>query len=842
MPTEGRNNLATTSNGGMPDSTNTGVSSGITLTPSGDLIITQAGAVISGLNIQGTVYIAAPNVTLVDCKITAASFGVVQIAQGVTGAVVQNCEINGVGSGNDGSNGISGQGTFIGNNIYNVENGINVTGASVIKDNYIHDLQASGSPHYDGIQIDGGVSNVTISHNTVINSHDQTSAIMIDNYWGPIANISVDGNLLVGGGYTAYTDAGFSGGSVSGVSFTNNHMVTGAFGVTDFNQASPTYSGNVNDGAMLVSALNTPTNVSTTTSATSTAPAAPIIASFSTDTGVVGDGITSDNTLALKGTAAVGSTVQLYDGSTQIGATTADSAGIWNYITSVLADAKHVLTATATNATGQTSTASSALSVTVDTAAPTAPVLTTDSIVNTNHVVLNGTAEANSSIKVYDGTTMVGTGTTSASGAWSVTTSVLSAGAHALTATATDVAGNVSVMSKPLDPVIGTSTTTSTGSTSLAAPAIASFSTDSGILGDHITNDNTPTLTGTAVASSTVKVFDGNTQVGTATANSSGRWSVTTSALGDGSHSLTATDTDSSGHTSAASAALSVTIDTHAPAAPTMAVSSQTGSAVGGVTNLTDLVLKGTAEVNSTVKVFDGTTQIGSATVNSHGGWSFDTGHLASGKHSFASTDTDVAGNAGAASAVKAVAVTAPIEFTNLSENASHIATIKGTADAYSQIKLYEGSTALGTVQTAADGTWSVTTGYMSNKVHTFTAQEVDGSGTTIAKSSGEAILGSTRRDTLTSTSGDDFLFGNGHPDTFVFAANFGHDVIKDFVAGGRGHDTIQFGTSVFDSFASVLSHASQVGHDVVIAKGSDMLMLKNTNLGSLNGHDFHFA
>ena len=59
-------------------------------------------------------------------------------------------------------------------------------------------------------------------------------------------------------------------------------------------------------------------------------------------------------------------------------------------------------------------------------------------------------------------------------------------------------------------------------------PIIASFSTDSGMVGDHITNDNTLTLTGTAVANSTVKVYDGATLLGTATANGSGAWSFTT--------------------------------------------------------------------------------------------------------------------------------------------------------------------------------------------------------------------------------------------------------------------------------------------------------------------------
>ncbi len=46
------------------------------------------------------------------------------------------------------------------------------------------------------------------------------------------------------------------------------------------------------------------------------------------------------------------------------------------------------------------------------------------------------------------------------------------------------------------------------------APSITSFSNDSGVAGDHVTNDNTLSLTGTAEAGATVKVYDGATLLG----------------------------------------------------------------------------------------------------------------------------------------------------------------------------------------------------------------------------------------------------------------------------------------------------------------------------------------
>jgi len=233
----------------FPDATSTGVPPGTTLIPLDGLVIDTPGEVIEGVNIQGPVVISASNVTLRNCKVTAKSDVVVFIKPGVTGAVVQNCEINNQGAGGQG---IAGQGTFLSNNIHDCADGIDVRGNNtVIQGNFIHSMNGTSKSHYDGIQADGGFSNLKILRNTVINQRDQTSAIMLDNYWGPIKDVTIDGNLLIGGGYTVYINevarGQAKGGRLINVRFTNNRLSPGTWGHLDLRTelgASPVIAGN----------------------------------------------------------------------------------------------------------------------------------------------------------------------------------------------------------------------------------------------------------------------------------------------------------------------------------------------------------------------------------------------------------------------------------------------------------------------------------------------------------------------------------------------------------------------------------------------------------------------
>ncbi|OMG65228.1 hypothetical protein AUR61_009585, partial [Stutzerimonas balearica] len=196
------------------------------------------------------------------------------------------------------------------------------------------------------------------------------------------------------------------------------------------------------------------------------APAAPALSlSPASDTGVLGDGITSVTVPEIKGTGVIGATVSLYDtdGSTVLGTAVVDSAGNWTITSSTLADGTHSLTAKQTSGS-QTSAASTVLSLNVDSAAPTTPsaptldsasdsgTSTTDGITNIDTPVITGTTEANSTVRLYDtdGTTLLGTGTANGSGIYSIATSALASGTHSITVKATDAAGNTSPASSGL--------------------------------------------------------------------------------------------------------------------------------------------------------------------------------------------------------------------------------------------------------------------------------------------------------------------------------------------------------------------------------------------------------
>ncbi len=173
------------------------------------------------------------------------------------------------------------------------------------------------------------------------------------------------------------------------------------------------------------------------------APAAPVISAPAPGQ------VVSDTTPTISGTAEPSSTVTIKDGPTTVCTAVADASGAWTCTPSTpLSNGPHSLTATTTDPAGNTSPASAPVNVTVDNAAPTAPVISlpaASSTTSNNTPNISGTAEPNSTVEVTEGGVPVCTAVTNGSGAWNCTPSTaLANGPHTILATARDAAGNTS--------------------------------------------------------------------------------------------------------------------------------------------------------------------------------------------------------------------------------------------------------------------------------------------------------------------------------------------------------------------------------------------------------------
>ncbi|MCS5452236.1 BapA/Bap/LapF family large adhesin [Enterobacter huaxiensis] len=463
-------------------------------------------------------------------------------------------------------------------------------------------------------------------------------------------------------------------------------------------------------------------------------PLAPTIATASDNVGTIQTPLTSgqttdDTTPTLNGTAENNATITIYENGVVVGTTTANGSGAWSFTPPALTNGSHTWTATATDAAGNVSPASSGFTVIVDTTPPLAPVITqaiddigsiTGPITSgqtTDDTVprLIGTSEPNATVRIYEGQTLVGTGTADSNGNWSIDLTVtLGTGPHTFTAQATDAAGNNSQPSASFILTIDTTPPT--------VPVLASVVDDVGnaatpVANGGLTNDSQPTLSGTAEAGSTVRIYDGTTLIGTVTATG-GNWSFTPT-LGDGAHSLTVTATDAAGNTSNASAPYVINVDATAPNVPVIStVVDDVGSVTGPVTgnnptNDTRPTLTGTAEANATVRIYDGTTLVGTVTADANGSWTLPqtSTTLSEGQHNFTATATDAAGNTSAPSSVTSITVdvTPPPAPGGLAviTNGTHVT---GTAEAGSTVTITtSGGTVLGTATADGSGNFNAT-------------------------------------------------------------------------------------------------------------------------------------
>ncbi|MEA2739303.1 MAG: large repetitive protein, partial [Acetobacteraceae bacterium] len=261
---------------------------------------------------------------------------------------------------------------------------------------------------------------------------------------------------------------------------------------------------------------------------------------------------------------------------------------------------------------------------------------------------------------------------------------------------------------------------------------------------DNLTNVTLPTFVGAGENGDTITLYDGSTTFGTGTV-AGGIWSITaTVPLTTGANTFTATQTNTLGDVSLASAPLTVRLDTVAlaPAALVLTAASDSGaSSSDHITNVTLPTVTGTGENGATVTLFDGGTAIGTGTVTG-GAWSITaTVPLVGGVNDVYAMQTDLAGNISAPSsdlfvtlltaapAPGAVALT-PASDTGASNTDDitrrTLPRITGTGDNGDTVTLSNGGTIIGT-GTVAGGVWSIlTTVALTEGVNAITAMQTD--------------------------------------------------------------------------------------------------------------------
>lgn len=196
----------------FPDASTTGPRAGHSLQASGSLTITQDGAVISDLDINGCVNVQAMNVVISDVRIRCSSTYGINVKSG--SVTVQHSELDGTGAVHVAVVGSNYTLSYV--NIHDIEDGPRLGDNVTIEDSYIHDLFRTATSHNDAMQTTGA-TNITIRHNSIVpatNGDPMNAAIMIGSEFNPLRDMLIEGNYLNGGNYTILARADLDGNNI----------------------------------------------------------------------------------------------------------------------------------------------------------------------------------------------------------------------------------------------------------------------------------------------------------------------------------------------------------------------------------------------------------------------------------------------------------------------------------------------------------------------------------------------------------------------------------------------------------------------------------------------------
>jgi hypothetical protein len=211
---------------GYPDQSNTGVPPSVPITPSGSIIVSQPGAVVSGKDVTGTIEVTANNVTIKDTRVTNTgdTSNAIRIDSGVSGTLIEDSTLRGAAStsaiqyavtnGGTGTTGLRLQ-------MYNCTECW--SGPGMLEDSYANANGEIAGSHYEAVYVGGTTVPTDMEHDTLVNPHNQTAAFFGDDHaWGPMHNVTINNNLMASGG--DFVDTGCNGDGNTNIKITNNRF------------------------------------------------------------------------------------------------------------------------------------------------------------------------------------------------------------------------------------------------------------------------------------------------------------------------------------------------------------------------------------------------------------------------------------------------------------------------------------------------------------------------------------------------------------------------------------------------------------------------------------------
>lgn len=184
--------------GPKPGPDNTGVPAGAVLTPSGSIEVTEDGAIIEDLDIQGEITVLADNVTIRRVKITSSDYYPIRYFDNDNvGLVVEDSEFDLASPATAAISFTNYTARRL--NIHGSADGLKADANVLVEDCWIHDLSNLPEEHNDSVQSTGG-KGVTLRHNVLEDASN--AAVQTGDEGAATEDLTIECNWLYGGGWT----------------------------------------------------------------------------------------------------------------------------------------------------------------------------------------------------------------------------------------------------------------------------------------------------------------------------------------------------------------------------------------------------------------------------------------------------------------------------------------------------------------------------------------------------------------------------------------------------------------------------------------------------------------